>query len=232
MYTTKCIYTHSNSEKIVAHRISAKVLAQEPDVTFWLQQIAQGDSNAFWQLWMHYQSYLYHQCLRWMGNNRMDAEDVLSRAMFTARSKLEKYASTIVNIKSWLVRLTYNTCMDIWRERKRELGTDVVEQLVGNEAALIQNNSRPEEYLLREELEAVLCELIDQLPLRLYQPFMLKFCDHLSYIEISDHLSITYATARKRIQQAREILRQQITKYFNGEQIELHLETTLLPSMH
>lgn len=84
-----------------------------------LKHLAQGDSSAFWILWMRYHGDLYNYCLRWMGGNREDAEDALSRASIKAWNALPKYADKITNPKGWLIRLTHNLCVDLHREKAR-----------------------------------------------------------------------------------------------------------------
>lgn len=74
----------------------------------------------FWQQWQKYQDYLYRCCLKWMGSNPIDAEDVLSRVMLKAWEKVQKYAAgEITNFKAWLTSLTHNLCVDIHREHSR-----------------------------------------------------------------------------------------------------------------
>ena len=43
-----------------------------------LERISHGDTSAFWQLWNYHKDYLYYQCLKWMGNNIDDAQEVVS----------------------------------------------------------------------------------------------------------------------------------------------------------
>lgn len=59
--------------------------------------------------------------------------------------------------------------------------------------------------------------IIDELPDRLHQTFILHFEADLSYREIAEHLNISYDNVRKRISQAREILRKRLSKDFIGE---------------
>lgn len=68
---------------------------------------------AFWRQWEQYRDELYRCCLKWMNGNRIDAEDALSCAMLKAWEKAQKYVGEIANFKAWLIRLTYNLCIDI-----------------------------------------------------------------------------------------------------------------------
>ena len=45
-----------------------------------LNKLAQGDRDAFWQLWELHRDYLTHRCQVWMGGNHDDANEVMSLA--------------------------------------------------------------------------------------------------------------------------------------------------------
>lgn len=79
-----------------------------------LTSIYQGNHNAFWELWLLHQDYLYHRCLSWMDGNHTEAKNALSQASIKAWEKLPDYASKITNVKAWLTTLTHNLCMDVY----------------------------------------------------------------------------------------------------------------------
>ncbi|WP_293064131.1 RNA polymerase sigma factor [Okeania sp. SIO2B3] len=70
--------------------------------------------SVFWQQWQEHQDYLYRCCIKWMGGNPTQAEDALSMAMLKAREKIQHSTKAIENFKAWLVKLTYNLCMDLF----------------------------------------------------------------------------------------------------------------------
>ncbi len=180
-----------------------------------LGRLAQGDSAAFWGLWDDHQKYLYDVCLRNMRGVPEDAEEALSRVMFRAWGKLPNYASEITNIKAWLIKLTYNLCMDIHRERKRQvLGIKSVEDKALADSwpasSIIQS---PEQALLSGEMYAHINSAIDSLPNNLREPFNLRFFEQMPYQEIAKVLTLSIVNVRKRIQKARAILRQRLNDY-------------------
>jgi DNA-directed RNA polymerase specialized sigma24 family protein len=74
------------------------------DTQILLENLSKGDSNAFWELWVPRQDYLYRCCLNWMDKNETDAQDALSRTMLKAWDKLPLHAANIINLKAWLTR--------------------------------------------------------------------------------------------------------------------------------
>ncbi|NEQ50681.1 MAG: sigma-70 family RNA polymerase sigma factor [Leptolyngbya sp. SIO3F4] len=181
-----------------------------------VQPITSNPQPDFWPIWLQHQSYLSNRCLQWMGGNRANAEEALSNAMLKAQTKWPQYADTINNPKAWLTRLTHNLCVDLHRTRRREpIGVDNFEEVVTDGISLTDASS-PKTTLLKQELITYLHQIIAELPPRLNQPFVLKILQGKSYKDISQQLSISEANARKRIQQARTILRKQLKQYLAG----------------
>ena len=169
-----------------------------------------GDENAFWQLWQMHSSCLFQVCLQEMNGNREDAEDAFSQAMMKALNKLYIFAPRIINPKAWLIRLTRNLCKDIHRtsaRRRRIAGR--LEDTAENSRAAETNTfwTAGHGYALPCELEHGLESMIDALPVRLREVCILRFTHELSYKEIATRLALTQANVRKRIQQARAMLR-------------------------
>ncbi|ETW94474.1 MAG: hypothetical protein ETSY2_49760 [Candidatus Entotheonella gemina] len=72
----------------------------------------------------------------------------------------------------------------------------------------------PEEALLRREMRQYVRSHIHQLSSPLREPVVLYFFHHMPQREIAAHLHISYDAVRKRLQQAREILQEQLEPYF------------------
>ncbi|MEG4532213.1 RNA polymerase sigma factor [Microcoleus sp. D2_18a_D3] len=174
--------------------------------------------KAFWQLWEQNRDDLYRCCLRWMGGNPTDAEEVLSRAMLKAWDKLPDYAEKITNLRAWLTRLTHNLCIDIQRERRRKAMQieDIEEVAATGSSAFISGLNSPEEALLHHELGQYIRRAIDTLPSRLRNPFILRYCHQIAYQDIAQKLALSLNNVYKRIQQAREILQKRLRRYLSG----------------
>jgi RNA polymerase sigma factor (sigma-70 family) len=164
----------------------------------------------FWHLWKQYQDYFYRRCLNWMGGNSYDAEDLLSRAMLKAWNQWLDYAGKIVNPKAWLSRLIHNLSVDIHRERQRETQ-------ITDEALVTPCVESPESEILRHELGAYLRYIIESLPPRLRDPFILHYCQHKSYREIAKQLALSEDNVWKRVKQAQTILQKQLNNYVAGK---------------
>ena len=151
--------------------------------------------------------------------NPTDAEDALSRAMLKAWEKVRDCTDDIKNFKAWLTKLTYNLCADIHREHNRSaVGVDSLDTIaIGNETELISQEETPVRAAMQRELELFFRAAIDELPDRLRETFLLHFESGLSYPDIAEQLGISYDNVRKRISQARAILRQRFNENFGED---------------
>lgn len=172
-----------------------------------LRRISREDDAAFWSVWQRHKQHLYEVSLRHLSGMHADADEAVSRSMLIARDRLPDYAATIVNLEAWLTRLACNVCLDMHRERRGARGAALsLDEVHPHEEPLARTLSPEDECLLSEVRESI-AGAIASLPPRLRDVAMLRFFQEMSYQTIAERLSITPANARKRVQQARTVLR-------------------------
>lgn len=204
---------HSPKDCAYQRRALEEDLSESELETQLLRRIAAGDSSAFWILWEAYQPYLYTLCLKQMGGIHTDAEDALSRTMIKALDRLPAHADRIRNLKAWLARLTNNLCIDMHRESQREArGVDNIEDIIDAHCEMLSLIESPEELVLRRETGTHVYSLIKRLPPNLYEPFVLHFFHGETYTDIAVQLDLSNDNVRKRIQQARAMLREGLAR--------------------
>ncbi|NEO84003.1 MAG: RNA polymerase sigma factor [Spirulina sp. SIO3F2] len=176
------------------------------------------DCSNFWQLWLLHEEYLYKRCLSWMSGNINDAQDAIAQARLKAWEKFPKYESQIQDPKAWLIRLTHNLCIDIYRQKNRQvLSLDEVGDFVNNSLNSIESVSDlPDRELENNELGILIKQAINSLPDTLRVPFILRFIHDLSYQEISQKLSIKIDSLYKIIQKSRKILQRRLSGYLDA----------------
>jgi len=206
------------SGRLTPHTISAAVAEDQTR----LQRLTQGESTAFWELWTQYCSEGFeHYSLHWMRGNRADAEDALSSSSIKACQHLMQTPQNIVCMKSWLTRLLHNHCIDARKARQKQA------QDVGDTTHLLDITSptpqgasihtSAEDTLLQLELGAHIRQAFNMLPPRLREPSLLRFVHHMSHRDIAAQLRLRPDAVRKRIQQARPLLQQELSAYLTGE---------------
>ncbi len=167
--------------------------------------------SAFWQQWMQYQDELYRDCLHYM-RNPTEAEDLLSQAMLKAWQQITTPVTAIQNFRAWVKRLTKNLCLDFLRHRKKIAVQDI--EAIAPEGEWANKAENPVHAAMQREQENFFENAIDGLPTKLRETFVLYYQNDESYPAILEPLQISYSTARKRISDARKILRHQFDDYF------------------
>ena len=79
----------------------------------WISQAAQGDTQAFAHLVEQYETVVYHQALRLVGN-REDAADVTQEVFWKAWRALPTFRGES-SFSTWLYPLTDNACLYLLR---------------------------------------------------------------------------------------------------------------------
>jgi RNA polymerase sigma factor (sigma-70 family) len=165
-----------------------------------LERVSQGDPDAFWSLWMMHRPHLLAVCYRQMRFIGADADDAVSRSMLVAHAKLPEYAAEIMDIKKERCR----------GSRKSET---LDERVLARREASLPEALSPEDVVLIAQIGAGIRMAIEELPPPLRIVADLRFVQELGYDVIAECLSITEANARKRVQQAREMLRPRLVHF-------------------
>ena len=144
----------------------------------------------------------------------MDAEDILSQSMLKAWEKTGSHPESIHNFKSWAYKLTYH----VWIDRQRKQNRLQSKLLYFDEAIATNMRSPMQEditnRLQQDEEMQIVQEAIQKLPSRIRQTFILHYNVQMSYQEIAQVQNISYANVRKRISQARSVLKAELLPYF------------------
>lgn len=165
------------------------------------------ECERFWRLWIERRDYLRKLCLKWLRGSQSDADEVLSVGAIKAIEYLRARPESVRNLSPWVSRILYNLCIDVLRERSRVVSVEgrALEQDCPR-SVLVTVAETPERGVLRGELGRSIMTAVDKLPPKLYAVVILRFVEELPYREISARLAITPQNARKRIQQARQLL--------------------------
>lgn len=175
----------------------------------------QCDDLGFLKAWNSHRDYLHRLSMLWMNISATDAEDALSDATIRAFEKYKKHFHNINNERAWFARLLHNICIDRHRSNRRrfQLGERVKEVNTIDDAAFDKVELTPEAQLLNTELGRNLAAAIYQLPEKLRTPLVMRLVHGEEYDIIARHLGISNDNARKRVQQARALLRKSLSEF-------------------
>ncbi|HSS48779.1 MAG TPA: sigma-70 family RNA polymerase sigma factor [Thermoanaerobaculia bacterium] len=161
-------------------------------------------------------SELGRRSLRWSGGRREDADDALGQAALVALEKMPQELQPD-EARRWLLRLVYSKCMDIHRHRRRSRCIAPAVDDPSSENEIESVGPGLESVLLGGELIALAQDRIQNLPSRLRMVAELHLLRDLPYSEIADLLALTEVNVRKRMQEARALLREHLHAYLDGD---------------
>ncbi|MFH1804837.1 MAG: RNA polymerase sigma factor [Pseudomonadota bacterium] len=172
--------------------------------------IADSAAPNFWPLWIEQQDKLLKQCLKLMSGNVDDAQDALSEAMVKASVKFEDSMDDIRNHRAWLSRIVHNACIDLHRQNRRK--AEYNEETHGHSDDALppisgHNEPSPEENCLTSEMYEQLERALASLPEKLRRPLLMRCVQDRSYEDIALDLGLSNCAVRKRVQLARDQLR-------------------------
>ncbi len=180
-----------------------------------------GDVQAFNQLVVRYQSMVYALAYR-MLNEREMAADVTQDVFFSAFRNMPGFRGGS-SFRAWLLRIATNLVYDHWRKIQRH-PVDSLDELTNNEeeaytsgalSSLIEGDvaSNPEAHLLSQELQQLLQQGIQQLPVDQRMAVILCDIQGLSYEEIATTTQSSPGTVRSRISRGRARLREYLIQH-------------------
>ncbi len=171
------------------------------------------EEESFWLAWNTHREYLRRLSMIWMNVSVSDAEDALSDATIRAFEKYRENVAQITNERAWFARLLHNICIDIHRSnRRRNRLNDKVKEIIDIDVSAVETaDQTPEAELMNSELGASVMTAINDLPEKIRAPLVMRLVKGEDYDYIAKTLGITNDNARKRVQQARAVLRRKLS---------------------
>ena len=107
-------------------------------------------------------------------------------------------------INAWIYQIARNTITDHFRARSRKI-------------FFSDFNNNNDNQILNDCVQTCLEEMLITLPSKYREALELTEKQNLSQIELTERLSISYSGAKSRVQRARQLLKEMITKKYNIE---------------
>ncbi|MFV8754985.1 RNA polymerase sigma factor [Nannocystaceae bacterium ST9] len=158
--------------------------------------------------WFEEQPYFFRLCLRWTSGNTHDAEDIMGQVCVKVLEAPDAATESIRNPRAWIARVMHNLCVDGGRANERS------RMLSETELTAPRPAPSPDLGVARLELVDALAEAVRQLPGHLREVVILRLVEEQSYEDICGTLDISLPNARKRLQQARALLRPNLEPYW------------------
>jgi RNA polymerase sigma-70 factor (ECF subfamily) len=182
------------------------VFIQNMDLKEQISKSLEGDLDAFNQIVLAYQSLVYNQAYRVIGEPD-SAADATQEAFISAYQKLHTYRGG--SFKSWLLRIVSNACYDEYRRRKRQPvvpltpETDQGEDL--ESAPWLEDPAEnPEEFAQRKELSNAIQTCLNRLDVEFRTVVVLIDIQGMDYASAAAAMDSPLGTIKSRLARARK----------------------------
>ncbi len=163
-----------------------------------IKYIREGDERGWNMLIDRYSKTVYNLAYNFCGTSD-DANDLTQDIFIKIYKNIDKFDEKF-NIKSWIIRISKNHCIDYWRKNKKNnLRIDLNDNL-------LKDDNSPEEILIKSSDLNKLREKILKLKPEIRSMLILRDIQNHSYQEISESLDIPLGTVKSRINRARILL--------------------------
>ncbi len=169
-------------------------------------KVLSGDQQAFADLVESYQQHVYNLTYR-MLNNVGEAEDAAQETFLRAYQHLDRYDPER-SFKTWILSIASNHCID--RIRKRRMTLLSIDEPLPPHPELVSKTTGPEESLLMDERNALIQDLLEELPNDYRAAVILRYWYDMSYTEIAETLETTESAIKSRLFRARQTLAEKL----------------------
>jgi RNA polymerase sigma-70 factor (ECF subfamily) len=180
-----------------------------------IQQLREGDEQAFKSLVTNYQDLVFNTALGIVQNSE-DAEDVAQEVFIQVFRSIDQFKGD-ARLSTWIYRITTTKALDHIRSRKRKKRFAFITSLFGANDELVHEPvdfQHPGVALDRKEQAALLFQMIAQLPENQKVAFTLHKTEELSYQEIADVMQLSVSAVESLLFRARQNLRKLLEKYY------------------
>ena len=175
-----------------------------------VERSREGDLEAFNAIVVAYQDRVYNLCLRMLGSPPA-AEDAAQEAFLSAYRNVGRMRGA--NVRSWLLRIASNACIDELRRRRRrpQVSLEAPSVRDGDDERpleLADPAAGPEQVTVTGEVSEALQAQLQRLPPDQRLAVILCDIEGLSYNEIAVSMASSVGTVKSRISRGRARLRE------------------------
>lgn len=186
-----------------------------------MMRVKAGDDEAFNTLMKRHEKTVVHLVIRFTGD-RLAAPDLAQEVflrIYRASGRFEARAKFF----TYLYRVTLNLCRNHRAKAKRRQTTSLDSGRKGPDGAdqplreLVDPTGSAEDQVARQELSAVVREVVESLPAQQREAVCMQRFQGLSYDEIAEALNLSVSAVKSRIHRAKLNLQTKLRPYLEKE---------------
>jgi RNA polymerase sigma-70 factor (ECF subfamily) len=186
-------------------------MSQAQEVRRLVIEARNGNRDAFKAIYEIFGPRIYNFLYRLLGS-RNEAEDATQQTFLTVLQRLGSLRDPNL-LESWIYRIARNEVYQ--KSRRKQVGSldDDDSRPFAEKAEDLRLQGQPEKELLKEELRDVLSSVLQSIPLKLREVFILAVVDEMSYQEISKIVGRSLLSVKTDIYRARLMAREKLSRY-------------------
>lgn len=181
-----------------------------------LQQMLEGDTTAFRQLYEQFYQRVYNTCLLYL-QQVPEAEEATQDVFLELHQSAAKFRAD-ASLTTWIYRIAVNKCLDRLRYKQRQKRfaflTSIFHRDTGELVHDMPVPQHPGIVLEQKENAAMLHAAIRRLPENQQTAFILKQAEGLPQKEIAQVMGVTEKAVEALLQRAKAGLRQQLGDFY------------------
>jgi len=189
-----------NKETKISHRNGNEI----KDEKLWLDELKNGEKEAFRELYDDYHQKVYSTAITMLGNAE-DAEDAVQEVFMKIYRKVSGFDGRS-KIGTWLYRIAVNVCIDHVRRNKVQR-TKTLSAEEGSLNKLPEKGIEVERLVTLDEVNTITRNAITRLSPKLRTVVVLRDLQGFAHAEIADILGCSKGTVSSRLNRGRSKLR-------------------------
>ena len=193
-----------------------KVFEQYADVEI-IQKILEGEFSLF-EIFIRRNNPFLYKTGRSYNYNHEDTQDLMQDTFIEAYTNLKKFENR-ATFKTWIIKIMLNNCFR--KKQKFSFKKEVAQQI--NDKSIPMFSDQPHtdinKNVVNRELNLVIENALNQVPLDYRMVFSLREISGLSVAETAEALSINESNVKVRLNRAKTMLRKEIEKSYSTEDI-------------
>ncbi|NOY88425.1 MAG: RNA polymerase sigma factor [FCB group bacterium] len=179
-----------------------------------------GDYDAFTTLVNDNKNKIYSLAIKMIGNTE-DAEDIVQETLLKAIDNIDRFREES-SFGTWLYSIALNQARALLTKQKQTDLKPIEEYLPTKSAEDLHKKSIPNLFewkdphkeLEDEELKKIIDKVIDSLPWKYKEVFLLRYLEELPIKEIAKIINESVASTKSRVLRAKLAIREQLSKVF------------------
>ncbi len=169
----------------------------------------------FTQLYKEYKNLVYNLTLHYL-QNKEEAEDITQEVFIKIYKNIHQYNNQSATLKTWIYRITINTCLDFLKSKKTQKRFAFITLLFtvhsSTEIEISSSFYHPGITFENKQALQLLLQQIKQLPTQQQTALILAKIEDKSQQEVAEIMNISVKAVESLIQRAKNNLRKKITE--------------------